>query len=107
MCKVEEDCTEAARCDGTAAMCPNPAPKPDNVTECNEGTQVSSHGSDPGLVANSMQCYELFYNTRTVRPINTICVDSIEDKRKRNSETYIYSFYFRFVKRENALTQSV
>jgi len=44
MCKVEEDCTEAARCDGTAAMCPNPAPKPDNVTECNEGTQVCQKG---------------------------------------------------------------
>ena len=65
MCKVEEDCTEAARCDGTAAMCPNPAPKPDNVTECNEGTQVSSHGSDP-LVWSPTQCYGAFLHYHSI-----------------------------------------
>jgi len=44
LCKGEEDCTKAASCNGTAAKCPDPSPKPDNVTECNEGTQVCQKG---------------------------------------------------------------
>ena len=39
-CKGEDDCTAAAVCDGQQAKCPEPKFKPDNVTECNEGTQV-------------------------------------------------------------------
>ena len=35
-----DDCTEKAFCNGRNATCPNPDPKPDNVTECNQGTQV-------------------------------------------------------------------
>ena len=35
-----DDCTESAFCNGRNATCPNPDPKPDNVTECNQGTQV-------------------------------------------------------------------
>ena len=37
-----DDCTEDAFCNGRNATCPNPDPKPDNVTECNQGTQVCS-----------------------------------------------------------------
>ena len=39
-CKHMDDCTEDAFCNGRNATCPNPDPKPDNVTECNQGTQV-------------------------------------------------------------------
>ena len=39
-CKNEDDCTRAAFCNGKAATCPEPSHKPDNVTECNQGTQV-------------------------------------------------------------------
>lgn len=39
-CKMDDDCTYAALCDGSQAKCPDPKIKPDNVTECNEGTQV-------------------------------------------------------------------
>ena len=112
MCKVEEDCTEAARCDGTAAMCPNPAPKPDNVTECNEGTQVSCHGSDP-LLWSPTQCYEAFlqisqYNTDLVRPIDTICVDSIEHKRKTQLyNIYLYVFVLFQVCQKGECTDSI
>ncbi len=41
-CKGADDCTEASFCDGRQAQCPTPAFKRDNVTECNEGTQVRS-----------------------------------------------------------------
>ena len=41
-CKHMDDCTEDAFCNGRNATCPNPDPKPDNVTECNQGTQVCS-----------------------------------------------------------------
>jgi len=44
LCKGEEDCTQAATCNGTVAKCPDPRPKPDNQTECNEGTQVCQKG---------------------------------------------------------------
>jgi len=40
-CKNEDDCTEASFCDGNQAQCPEPDHKPDNITECNQGTQVS------------------------------------------------------------------
>ena len=40
LCKHEDDCTMAAVCDGNQAPCPRPMYKPDNTTECNEGTQV-------------------------------------------------------------------
>ena len=40
-CSYEGDCTLASKCDGRAAQCPEPGHKPDNVTECNQGTQVS------------------------------------------------------------------
>ncbi len=39
-CKSEDDCTAAAVCDGRQAKCPEPDFKEDNVTECNQGTQV-------------------------------------------------------------------
>ena len=39
-CKNEDDCTAASFCDGRQAQCPDPEHKPDNVTECNQGTQV-------------------------------------------------------------------
>ena len=39
-CKHEEDCTMSSKCDGQQAICPKPQAKPDNVTECNKGTQV-------------------------------------------------------------------
>ena len=39
-CKGNQDCTKASFCDGNQAQCPIPAFKEDNVTECNEGTQV-------------------------------------------------------------------
>ena len=41
-CKHEGDCTMASFCDGQAAQCPEPEHKPDNVTDCNQGTQVGS-----------------------------------------------------------------
>ena len=40
-CSHEGDCTTAAFCNGRNAQCPEPDHKPDNVTECNQGTQVS------------------------------------------------------------------
>lgn len=40
LCKAEDDCTAAAVCGGDSARCPVPGFKPDNVTECNQGTQV-------------------------------------------------------------------
>lgn len=40
-CKNEDDCTMAAFCSGRQAQCPEPEHKPDNQTECNQGTQVS------------------------------------------------------------------
>ena len=39
-CKGADDCTDAAFCDGNNATCPKPPNKPDNTTECNQGTQV-------------------------------------------------------------------
>ena len=39
--KSDGDCTEASYCNGKAAQCPEPDHNPDNVTECNQGTQVS------------------------------------------------------------------
>eukprot|EP00096_Caligus_rogercresseyi_P006998 TRINITY_DN2419_c0_g1_i1.p1 TRINITY_DN2419_c0_g1~~TRINITY_DN2419_c0_g1_i1.p1 ORF type:complete len:912 (+),score=234.10 TRINITY_DN2419_c0_g1_i1:255-2990(+) len=43
-CKGDDDCTEAAVCNGLQATCPDARFKPDNVTECNEGTQVCQNG---------------------------------------------------------------
>ena len=40
-----QDCTEKSFCDGTAAVCPKPDKKEDNRTECNGGTQVSTHST--------------------------------------------------------------
>ena len=40
MCKSMDDCTDSAYCNGNNATCPKPPNKPDNVTECNQGTQV-------------------------------------------------------------------
>eukprot|EP00095_Tigriopus_kingsejongensis_P005881 maker-scaffold38_size502422-snap-gene-4.24 protein:Tk05881 transcript:maker-scaffold38_size502422-snap-gene-4.24-mRNA-1 annotation:"disintegrin and metalloproteinase domain-containing protein 10 isoform x3" len=43
-CKHEDDCTMASFCDGRQARCPRPLFKEDNVTECNQGTQVCQEG---------------------------------------------------------------
>ena len=40
MCKLPDDCTEAANCNGVNASCPEPGHKRDNETECNDVTQV-------------------------------------------------------------------
>ena len=45
-CSYEGDCTLASKCDGRAAQCPEPGHKPDNITECNQGTQVSLPSPD-------------------------------------------------------------
>jgi disintegrin and metalloproteinase domain-containing protein 10 len=39
-CKNEDDCTAEVKCDGRQAVCPEPRHKPDNITECNQNTQV-------------------------------------------------------------------
>lgn len=43
-CKGEDECTRSSVCDGNQATCPKPDFKPDNLTECNEGTQVCQAG---------------------------------------------------------------
>ena len=43
-CKNEDDCNQKAICNGLQSQCPEPSHKPDNITECNEGTQVCQRG---------------------------------------------------------------
>ena len=58
-----DDCTEDAFCNGRNATCPNPDPKPDNVTECNQGTQVCSTDrsrvSVHGVKSQGFEFYEV------------------------------------------------
>lgn len=43
-CEIESECTISSYCNGSSAVCPEPKPKPDLITPCNEYTQVCYHG---------------------------------------------------------------
>ena len=44
VCQISDDCHNASYCDGKSAECPDPGPKPDKKTACNENTQVCLEG---------------------------------------------------------------
>ena len=73
LCKAKQDCTSVSYCDGSAAQCPQAENMPDNVTECNEGTQVCQQGDCKGSICLKFgleQCFlsslssERRYSTR-------------------------------------------
>ncbi len=72
-CKHEQDCTEAASCDGAQAKCPDPEAKPDNITECNEGTQVCQGGECKSSICLKFGRESCFLTSDLVQDKRELC----------------------------------
>jgi len=72
-CKNEDDCTMAAFCNGQAATCPEPSHKPDNVTECNQGTQVCQLGECKDSICVKFGLVSCFLTSDTVTDKRQLC----------------------------------
>lgn len=59
VCKLDSNCSYQSTCNGSSALCPDPMPK-DNLTECNEGTQVCIKGECLGSVCLKLGLQECF-----------------------------------------------
>ena len=73
LCKHEDDCTQASKCDGLQATCPLPQTKPDNVTECNEGTQVCRAGECKSSICVKFQLAPCFLTSDSVTDKRQLC----------------------------------
>ncbi len=72
-CAHEQDCTEAAVCDGRQARCPRPEAKEDNVTECNEGTQVCQEGECKSSICVKYGLESCFLASSRVKDKRQLC----------------------------------
>lgn len=72
-CKAEDDCTAPAFCNGERAKCPEPSFKPDNVTECNEGTQVCQGGECKDSICLKYNLISCFLTSDTVKDKRQLC----------------------------------
>jgi len=72
-CKGNQDCTKASFCDGNQAQCPIPAFKEDNVTECNEGTQVCQEGECKSSICVKYNLESCFLTSDSVKDKRQLC----------------------------------
>jgi len=72
-CKSDGDCTEASYCNGKAAQCPEPDHKPDNVTECNQGTQVCQQGECKDSICVKYNHVSCFLTSEKVTDKRQLC----------------------------------
>jgi disintegrin and metalloproteinase domain-containing protein 10 len=73
LCHSEADCTHAAHCDGRQARCPEPEHKPDNVTECNKGTQVCQQGECKSSICLKHGLESCFLTSDRVQDKRELC----------------------------------
>lgn len=76
LCKAQQDCTRPSYCNGNTALCPQAAFMPDNVTECNEGTQVCQQGDCKGSICLKYgleQCFLSSQDDRTHHSTRDLC----------------------------------
>jgi len=83
-CKGNQDCTKASFCDGNQAQCPIPAFKEDNVTECNEGTQVCQEGECKSSICVKYNLESCFLTSDVVSDKRQLCELAC---RKPNNDT--------------------
>ncbi|XP_040583096.1 disintegrin and metalloproteinase domain-containing protein 10 isoform X2 [Lepeophtheirus salmonis] len=72
-CKHDNDCTEAAVCNGLQATCPEPRFKQDNVTECNKGTQVCQKGECKDTICLKYGLASCFLTSEFVADKRQLC----------------------------------
>jgi len=84
-CKGEDDCTEAARCDGTQAKCPEPKAKPNHQTECNQGTQVCYDGECKFSICLKYGLESCFLTSETISDKRQLCELACRQKDAKNS----------------------
>jgi len=84
-CKHMDDCTEDAFCNGRNATCPNPDPKPDNVTECNQGTQVCQQGECKDSICVKFGLVSCFLTSDTVSNKRQLCELACQNPGKNNT----------------------
>jgi len=85
MCKSMDDCTDSAYCDGNNATCPKPPNKPDNVTECNQGTQVCQQGECKDSICVKFGLVSCFLTSDTVTNKRQLCELACQDPGKNNT----------------------
>ena len=85
MCKIDDDCTDVARCDGSSAKCPEPGHKKDNVTECNDGTQVCQGGDCKASICLKYGLEQCFLTSETVTDIRQLCELACKHPEKNNT----------------------
>ena len=85
MCKIDDDCTDVALCDGTSAKCPEPGHKKDNVTECNDGTQVCQGGDCKASICLKYGLEQCFLTSDTVTDIRQLCELACKHPEKNNT----------------------
>lgn len=85
LCKHMEDCTKEAHCNGRNATCPKPEPKPDNITECNQGTQVCQQGECKDSICVKYGLVSCFLTSDTVTNKRDLCNLACQDPGKNNT----------------------
>jgi disintegrin and metalloproteinase domain-containing protein 10 len=80
-----DDCTEDAFCNGRNATCPSPDPKPDNVTECNQGTQVCQQGECKDSICVKFGLVSCFLTSDTVSNKRQLCELACQNPGKNNT----------------------
>ena len=85
MCKVDDDCTDVARCNGGSAKCPEPGHKKDNVTECNDGTQVCQEGECKASICLKYGLEQCFLTSDTIADIRELCELACKHPQKNNT----------------------
>lgn len=84
-CKHEGDCTDKSFCNGNNATCPKPPNKPDNVTECNQGTQVCQEGECKDSICVKFGLVSCFLTSDTVTNKRQLCELACQDPGKNNT----------------------
>lgn len=84
-CKNEDDCTTAAYCNGRQAQCPEPEHKPDNVTECNQGTQVCQQGECKDSICLKFGLVSCFLTSDVVTDKRQLCELACQRPGKNNT----------------------
>lgn len=72
LCRLETECSHQQTCDNRQATCPLAKPK-ENMTECNNGTQVCMNGKCGGSICMKYGMEECFLTSKTGAKAEDMC----------------------------------
>ncbi|XP_037032344.1 disintegrin and metalloproteinase domain-containing protein 10 isoform X2 [Bradysia coprophila] len=85
-CKEPTECSKSSTCNGTTPECPEPEPR-DDLTKCNNGTQLCSKGECTGSICLLWNMTECFLTSQIIPNINKrkLCELACQDGNNSNT----------------------